>query len=186
MKRFCLVRHGQTDWNLAGRYQGQSDVPLNANGRAQARSLAELLRNQSFFAVYASHLQRAKETAEIIAADVNLTVLLDSRLAEVNQGEWEGQQIDTIKARYTGLWQQRSLDPVSVRPPGGETVAEVARRVHAALDDIADHHLAGPVLIVSHGLALATVICTVRSLPMGQAYLQVPDNATPIWVDWRE
>lgn len=184
MMRFCLVRHGQTDWNLEGRYQGQSDVPLNETGRAQARSLAQQLQGQSFVAAYTSDLRRASETAEIIAADIGLAVTPDPRLREINQGEWEGQLVEDIKARYAGLWEQRVGDPASVRPPGGETVGEVAGRVYAALEDFSRQHTAGPVLIVSHGLSLATVICKVRGIPIGQAYTVIPDNARPLWVDW--
>jgi broad specificity phosphatase PhoE len=186
MTRLCLVRHGQTDWNLEGRYQGQSDVPLNANGRAQARSLAQQLQGQPFIAVYTSSLQRAKDTADLVAAAVHLPVTPEPRLAEINQGEWEGQLINVIKARYAELWRQRTIDPASVRPPGGETVAEVAGRVYAALNDMAHLYPVGPVLVVSHGLALATVICKVRGLPVGQAYTVIPDNAKPLWVDWEE
>ena len=91
-----------------------------------------------------------------------------------------------IKARYAELWQQRTVDPASVRPPGGETVEEVAGRVYAALNDIAHLHPTGLVLIVSHGLALATVICKIRGLPIGQAYTVIPDNAKPLWVDWEK
>ena len=182
--RVCLVRHGQTDWNLEGRYQGQSDVPLNENGRLQARALAQQLQGQYFAAAYTSDLQRASETAGIIAAFIGLTVTPDPRLREINQGEWEGQLVEVIKARFAGLWQQRTVDPASIRPPGGETVEEVAWRVYAVLDDIARQHPAGPVLVVSHGLALATVICKVRGIPIGQAYTVIPDNATPLWVDW--
>lgn len=184
MIRYCLVRHGQTDWNLEGRYQGQSDVPLNENGRLQARTLAQLLQGQNFTAVYTSDLQRARETAEIAAAIFGLTAIPDLRLREIHQGEWEGQLVEVIKALYAGLWQQRSVDPASIRPPGGETVEEVARRVYAALDDIARQHSAGPVLVVSHGLALATVICRVRNISIGQAYTVIPDNAKPLWVEW--
>lgn len=184
MMRFCLVRHGQTDWNLQGRYQGQSDVPLNENGRLQARALARQLQGQYFTAVYTSDLRRARETAEIIAETAGLPVILDPRLREIDQGEWEGQLVEAIKARYTDLWQQRTEDPASVRPPGGETVVEVARRVYAALDDITCQHPDGPVLVVSHGLALATVICKLRSIPVGQAYTVIPDNTIPLWVDW--
>ena len=184
MTRFCLIRHGQTEWNLEGRYTGQSDVPLNQTGRAQADILAQQLHDQSFAAVYSSDLKRAKETADIIATSVHLPVTVEPRLREINQGEWEGQLADVIKAHYAELWQQRNADPACVRPPGGETVGEVAQRVVAMLDDIARIHPNATVLIVSHGLALATVICKVNSIPIGQAYSVIPDNTEPIWVNW--
>lgn len=184
MTRFCLIRHGQTDWNLEGRYQGQSDVGLNEAGRAQARSLARQLQGQSFAAIYSSDLKRAKETAEIIAALHHLPVTVEPRLREINQGEWEGQLVDAIKARYAELWRQRNVDPASVRPPGGETVGEVAKRMYAALDHIARLHPNAAVLIASHGLALATVLCKTRGIPVGQAYEVIPENAGPIWIKW--
>jgi probable phosphoglycerate mutase len=182
--RFCLIRHGQTDWNLEGRYQGQSDVPLNETGRAQAGILAQQLQGQSFAAIYSSDLERARETAEIIAASVHLPVTVEPRLREIDQGEWEGQLVDVIKARYAELWQQRTLDPACVRSPGGETVGEVAQRVVAALDAIARLHPNAAVLIVSHGLALATVICKVHGIPFGKAYSVIPDNTEVVWVNW--
>jgi broad specificity phosphatase PhoE len=184
MTRFCLIRHGQTDWNLEGRYQGQSDVPLNQAGRAQADILARQLQGQSFAAIYSSNLKRAQETAEIIAASVHLPVTVEPRLTEINQGEWEGQLVDIIEARYAELWQQRSVDPACVRPPGGETVGEVAQRVYAALDDIARIYPNATLLIVSHGLALATVLCKVNGIPVGRAYSVIPDNTELIWVNW--
>jgi probable phosphoglycerate mutase len=186
MTKLCLVRHGQTDWNLEGRYQGQSDVPLNENGRLQAHTLAQKLQRHPFAAIYTSDLERARETAEIIATSLNLPVTVDSRLREINQGKWEGQLVVIIKARYADLWQQRSVDPASVRPPGGETVGEVAARVHTALDDIARIHPNASVLVASHGLALATIICNVRGIPVGQAYSFIPDNAKPAWVEWEK
>jgi probable phosphoglycerate mutase len=184
MTRLCLVRHGQTDWNLEGRYHGQSDVPLNQHGREQARQLAQQLLGQIFAAIYASDLWRARETAEIIAQVLHLAVNLDVRLREINQGAWEGQLVEAIKEQYIGLWRERARDPGNVRPPGGETVGEVAERVYAALDDIVKANPEGPVLVCSHGLALATVICRVQNIPTGQAYNIIPDNTTPIWVDW--
>lgn len=184
MTRLCLVRHGQTDWNLEGRYQGQSDVPLNATGRAQAQALADRLAGERFHAIYASDLRRASETAEIIAAVVALPVFLEPRLREIDQGQWEGQLVETIKTRYAELWQQRTVDPARIRPPGGETVGEVAARVYAALDDIAVRYPAGTVLVASHGLSLATVLCRVQEIPVGQAYSLIPGNAEPAWVDW--
>jgi 2,3-bisphosphoglycerate-dependent phosphoglycerate mutase len=84
MTLLWLIRHGQTDWNLEGRYQGQCDAPLNAAGRAQAEALASRLTGQSFAALYSSDLQRARETAEIIGAQLGLFSQCEVRLREIN------------------------------------------------------------------------------------------------------
>ncbi len=186
MTHYCLVRHGQTDWNVIGRYQGQSNVPLNDIGLAQAAAVAENLAqlDQPFSALYSSDLKRTLQTAEAIAAKVNLPIQADTRLREINQGEWEGQLVTVIRERYSQLWQQRETDPANLRPPGGETVAEVAARVHAALDDIAARHPHQRILIVSHGLAIATARCHVEGLPLGRAYERIPENTGVVWVEW--
>jgi alpha-ribazole phosphatase/probable phosphoglycerate mutase len=186
VKRFCLVRHGQTDWNLEGRFQGQSDLPLNQIGRAEARSLAGQLRDQSFMAIFTSDLMRAKETAEIIGEEMGLQVTQEPRLREINQGEWEGQFVEDIIARNAKLWDQRTIDPANFHPPGGESVTEVAERIQVAMRNIAKLYPTGSVLIVSHGLALATIICLERGIPVGEAFKHIPENAIPTWVDWKE
>jgi len=185
MSHLCLIRHGQTDWNLEGRYQGQSDVPLNENGLTQARILIEKLNGQTFNAIYSSDLKRARQTADPVAKALGMEVQIERRLREINQGEWEGVLVEDIKARYAEIWSQRTEDPANVRPPGGETVREVATRVYAALDNIARDHPNGNVLIVSHGLSIATAICRLKNIPVGQAYTVIPDNVQPIWMDWQ-
>ena len=185
MTHLCLIRHGQTDWNLEGRYQGQSDVPLNETGLAQARSLIEKLNGHSFNAIYVSDLKRARQTAAPIAKLLGLEVQIEPRLREINQGKWEGVLVDEIKARYAELWSQRTVDPASVRPPGGETVGEVAERVYAALDDISRLFPNGRVLVVAHGLSIATAICRDKGIPVGRAYTVIPDNVQPVWMDWK-
>ncbi len=184
MTRLILIRHGQTDWNLEGRYQGQSDPPLNQAGREQAAAMARRLAGQPIEAVYASDLQRAAETARIIADALGLEVHLRRGLREINQGAWEGMLFADIQARYGALWAARRRDPTHARPPGGESVAELAERVGAVLDEIARSHPAGPVVVVSHGLALATVLCRLEGLPLTRAYDLIPDNAHPLEVDW--
>ncbi len=184
MTQLCLIRHGETDWNLEGRYQGQSDISLNDNGRVQAHRLAEKLAGESFDAIYTSDLLRARDTALIIAKELALPVFIDARLREIHQGEWEGQNVDTIKSRYADIWEKRKQDPANVRPPGGETVSEVAKRVQSALNDIASGSPSDPVLVVSHGIALATALCKIRDIPIGLAYTMIPDNVEPIWVTW--
>lgn len=185
MTHLCLIRHGQTDWNLEGRYQGQSDVPLNENGLEQARSLAKQLEGNKFTAIYSSDLKRAHQTAEPISRSLGISIRLEPRLREINQGEWEGVLVEEIKARYAKLWSQRTIDPANVRPPGGETVREVATRVYAALDDIDRLFPEGRVLVVSHGLSIATAICRAKNILIGQAYTVIPDNVQPVWMDWK-
>ena len=186
MTKLCLIRHGQTDWNLEGRYQGQSDVSLNATGRAQAQRISQILKQQPFAALYASDLARARETAEIIGEFCALPVRLDPRLREIHQGEWEGQLSTVLQTRYADLWQQRLSDPASARPPGGETIAQVAARAYAALDEIAARHVGQSVIIVSHGLTLSIVICKTQGIAIGQAYNHIPENAQPIWIQWNQ
>jgi broad specificity phosphatase PhoE len=182
--RLILVRHGQTDWNVEGRYQGQADQPLNDIGRGQARALAELLLGTGIRAAYSSDLGRARETADIIAQRIGVGIEVDCRLREVNQGVWEGQLLSEITARYPREWSERDRDPLHSRPPGGESIAEVAARMSAAAADIAQRHLEGPVLVVSHGTALGTLICAARELPLAQARQHIPPNAAPFEVEW--
>ena len=184
MTQLCLIRHGQTDWNLEGRYQGQSDVPLNEKGLEQAKSLIGKLKGQTFASIYTSDLMRAQQTAEPIADLLGIPIQIEPRLREINQGEWEGVLVDDIRARYAKIWSQRTIDPANVRPPGGETVREVATRVYAALDDVARLFPTDNVIIVSHGLSIATAICRDKGIPVGQAYTVIPDNVQPTWMEW--
>src|SRR5215211_8136133 len=97
-----LARHGETDWNREGRFQGWADPPLNDAGRAQAQALAERLREMPFDAVYASDLRRAFETAEIVAASHGVPVTPDPGLREVDIGSWSGLTRAEIEERFPG------------------------------------------------------------------------------------
>jgi alpha-ribazole phosphatase len=184
MTKFWLVRHGQTDWNKEGRWQGQADPPLNVTGRSQALVLAKTLGDQHFEAIYSSDLQRAYETARAIAQPHGLPVLIDLRLREINQGAWEGMLGDEIARRYPSEWAARERDPLHFSPPQGESVVEVASRINAAMDDLASAHAHGPVLVVSHGLALAAIICRANGRPLQDAFDLIPENAHPMVIDW--
>lgn len=182
--RLILVRHGETDWNTAGRYQGQADPPLNAKGRAQAQTLALDLMNSHIDAIYSSDLQRARETAEIVSGKLGLVVTYDRRLREMNLGEWEGLLESEIIAGYPVEWDARAHDPLGSRAPGGESLLELAERLWASANDIGRAHPTDGVLIISHGLALATLLCRARGLPLQQARQLIPDNALPEIVEW--
>ncbi len=179
MTKLVLIRHGETDWNLEGRYQGQSDIPLNANGMLQAKELAEMLRAQHFDAIYSSDLLRARLTAEILARTTGAPLHVDPRLREINQGQWEGMLFSEIRQRYPELIAQRRNDPLSVIPPGGESIEQVRERVLAALKAIVTAHPDGEVAIVSHGLALAIIKVHLSDLPISNVWDQIPENAQP-------
>ena len=179
-----LVRHAQTDWNVEGRYQGQADPPLNTAGRAQAAKLSQELAGLSFTAAYSSDLRRARETAEILAAPRSLAVQVDPRLREIRLGVWEGQLATEIASRYPAEWAERLRDPLNARAPGGEMVAEVARRMAEAATAIAGAQPEGVVLVVSHGVALATLLCQVRGQPLAEAFQAIPYNSHPEMIVW--
>jgi broad specificity phosphatase PhoE len=184
MTRIWMVRHGQTDWNLEGRFQGQADPPLNASGLEQARQLADLLVDAGIQAIYCSDLQRALLTARIIGEKLGMLPQVNRCLREIRLGEWEGMQSEKIKSQYPDLWHRRQLDPLHVPAPGGENLLELSERVWASAGQIAQQHPDGTVLLVSHGVTLACLICRARGLPLEQALHVIPDNAHPILVDW--
>lgn len=152
--RVYLVRHGETDWNAQERAQGQIDVPLNERGRAQARRVAEELKDVPVGAVYSSDLRRAADTAAEIAAVHGLEVRLDPDLREIHQGEWQGLTNSEIAARWPDLWERR----FSARRPGGECPREVLERALGALARVASAHPGEHVVVVSHGATIRWLV----------------------------
>ncbi len=183
MTRFILIRHGETDWNIEGRWQGQADVPLNARGREQAAKLARSLSETSIAAIYSSDLSRARETAERLAQVSGLQVCIDPRLREIHQGEWQGQLFTDIQAKYADEFHQRKKHPMSMAPPGGETAFQVRERVLGAIQDIGHKHLGRTVAIVSHGFAIAVLLAHYQNVPIEQVWDLIPENGT--WQEFR-
>jgi probable phosphoglycerate mutase len=159
--RVLLVRHGQSEWNALGRWQGQADPPLSDLGRAQARAASASLG--ALDAIWASDLQRAAETATIIAAELGIgPVVLDPDLRERDAGEWAGLTRAEIDERYPGYLDPPPADkhtsfgaaPATTtprRPPGWEPDDSVLERARRALHRIAAAVGDGLVLVVTHG-----------------------------------
>lgn len=184
MTTFLLIRHGQTDWNVEGRYTGQADIPLNNTGREQAGEAAAQLRDAPPDVIYSSDLQRARETAEIIAREFTLGVHVDKRLREIDQGDWEGMLFPDIKQRFEREFERQRSDPLNVGPPGGETIGQVWERVVAAADDISHQHPHARVALVSHGLALAMIKARGLGEPVDRIWEIIPPNAQVEGVEW--
>jgi broad specificity phosphatase PhoE len=144
-----LARHGESDWNHSGRWQGLADRPLTELGREQAVALAERLRDTELDAVYSSDLRRARETAEIAAAEHGLGVTALPELREVDVGSWSGLTRDEAQTRFPDGYERwigggEGWDD-------GETYEQLGQRVVAALLRLAIAHDGGRILVVAHG-----------------------------------
>jgi broad specificity phosphatase PhoE len=147
--RILLARHGETDWNAERRWQGHADPPLNELGREQGRALGALLAGRSISAVYGSDLQRARETAEIVAVSLGLPVLIEEQLREVDVGEWSGLTTAEIEERFPGALERRRAGGNGWER--GESFEAMGERIEAALLAIAAAHPGETVLAVTHG-----------------------------------
>ncbi|WP_211298418.1 histidine phosphatase family protein [Kineococcus rhizosphaerae] len=144
----ALVRHGETDWNRDGRLQGRTDIPLNDTGRAQAQALAEQLKSQGWAAITSSPLSRARETAQIIAAELGLELLPPhDDLVERQFGEAEGGTLAELRGRF----------PNGERP-GQEPWDDVVARGAAALRRLRAEHGDVPLVVVAHGTFLRATV----------------------------
>jgi probable phosphoglycerate mutase len=144
-----LARHGETDWNRDGRFQGHADPPLNETGRAQATELAAELADVELAAVYTSSLRRARETAEVVAAARGLEPIAVDALREVDVGSWQGLTRAEIGERFPDQL-ARWLD-YDQGWNDGESYDEMSRRVVSALLELADAHERERILAVTHG-----------------------------------
>ena len=154
-----LWRHGLTTYNLERRFQGQTDVPLNDVGRAQAADAARYLAAMRPSAIYSSDLSRASATADALARLTGLPVLLDKDLRERSGGSWEGLTAVEIAERYP-------VERMTWSPPDGESAIAVADRASAALERIADSTPDGSLaVVVGHGAAMGLAVARLLDVP---------------------
>jgi len=162
-----LLRHGETDWNSEQRIQGNTDISLNANGLNQARQAADYLTRFDIEAIYSSNLSRAYETASIIATKLQKPHFIDKELTEVNMGRWEGSRWDDIKIEYIDYLPKWLNNLENIPAPGGESYGQVQVRVVRAYKRIISKHREDSnILIVSHGIAIKTLIAYILGLSL--------------------
>ncbi|UQY44789.1 2,3-diphosphoglycerate-dependent phosphoglycerate mutase GpmB [Erwinia sp. PK3-005] len=165
MLQVYLVRHGETVWNAARRIQGQSDSALTEKGEQQARQVGERVKSLGITHVISSDLGRTRRTAEIIADACGCSVTLEPRLRELNMGVLEQRPIDTLSEEEEG-WRRTLVNGTeNGRIPEGESMAELAARMHQALNACLDLPAGSRPLLVSHGMALGVLIGTLLGLP---------------------
>lgn len=164
--RICLVRHGETAWNAEHRVQGQTDVPLNALGEAQARAAALALASERFDALYSSDLLRARQTAQPLAERQRMEILLEAGLRERHYGIFETLTYAEVKVKYPEDYAR-----FDAREPGydfrtGESLQDFSRRCIDAFERIAGRHPGQSVLVFTHGGVLDKLYRYVNGLPI--------------------
>lgn len=165
MLQVYLVRHGETVWNAARRIQGQSDSPLTEKGEQQAHQVGERVKSLGITHVIASDLGRTRRTAEIIADACGCEVTLDARLRELDMGCLEQRELDHLTAEEES-WRKALVDGTEGgRIPDGESMQELATRMHAALNALRALPEGSRPLVVSHGMALGALVSTILGLP---------------------
>lgn len=154
-----LVRHGETEWNSGGRFQGQSDVDLSERGLEQAKAVAKRLsETMRIDAIYSSDLKRAHLTALEIAKATGLDVRTSRDLRETDVGQCAGLSYEEIKERFPDYIEARKRDFGRTRFPGGECMADVEERMVRVVREIVQAHPGQNVVVVSHGAALRILV----------------------------
>ena len=178
-----LVRHGETDWNAAGKIQGCTDTPLNARGRAQALALAGRLRGERPQRLYTSPLRRARETAAIVGAELALEPETVEALREISFGEWEGCSWEEIQRRWPREFAWCEGDRLNRAPPGGESYGQLMERappggesygqlMERALPAVEAIRRApgGTAVAVCHSAVIRAVLCALEGMSIGEGY----------------
>lgn len=168
MIKIVLVRHGQTEWNSTGRYQGQSDVPLSAAGLEQADKLAAGFPLDHIDIIYSSDLSRARTTAEKVAARFGLEVHTDDAFRELSFGDWEGLTYDEIVRGWPDAMANFVRHPDRMDIPHGETFAAVQQRAMKRLNELvtAADMQGSTIAVFAHGAVIRTMLAAMLHIPL--------------------
>ncbi|MCS7476286.1 histidine phosphatase family protein [Umezawaea endophytica] len=164
LNRLVLWRHGETDYNATGRWQGHLDSALTETGWNQARFAVPVLTKFAPELVVASDLRRATNTATVFTDAVGIPLRIDERLRETNLGKWQGLTNSEVEAEWPGMIDLWRADP-TIAPPDGETRIEVADRASEVVDDV-DREFDGTVMLCAHGGLISALTGRLLNLPV--------------------
>ncbi len=161
-----LIRHGQTEWNQAHRFQGHLDSPLTPGGVQQVEALAKRLKTIPFDAIYSSDLDRAYQTAKIIANFHGNAIITDKRLRERCYGIFEGLTQSEISEKYPEVYQAYKREAFKFVIPGAESCDKIVERTMSCLNELVEKHSGQRILVVSHGGIIGRFIRIVLGIPL--------------------
>jgi broad specificity phosphatase PhoE len=176
-----LLRHGQTAWNVNGIIQGHAAVPINKRGRQQAEALGKYLRKFSATRLYSSDLVRARLTAEIINATLRLPMTLDSRLRELDAGQWQGLRWDQVRDWDPAGFEEYAGNKRGFRRPNGENYPDLRQRASAALSEYMQRHPNEVVLVMTHGGLIHELLLNLVGIEPPQTVQNA--SFTPLYFD---
>lgn len=174
--RLILVRHGQTEWNAGGRYQGQSNVALSDTGRKQAKFLAERFPVKQLDAIYTSDLDRAKETAECVGEKLCVSVYPEEAFRELSFGDWEGLTYQEISLRWPEEANKLFTAPDELVIPNGETFRELQKRALDKIHLLYEKHIDQTVAVFAHGAINKTILAGLMHIPLHYLWSLRQDN----------
>ncbi len=161
-----ITRHGETEWNVQGRIQGHTDVPLSQRGVEQAQMLSRRLANIRIDAAYASDLSRAAETARVALGERDVPITFTDELREYSKGVFEGLTEAEYRDKYPDLYGPSMENDLDFAPPGGETIRETSARLARIVQMVREAHMDQSALIVGHGGSLRAGVVSLLGLPL--------------------
>jgi len=164
--QIILIRHGETEWNLSGRWQGHADSPLSPRGVSQATALGERMKKEDFKFFYSSDLERAQHTARLVGGPSGWTPTLMESLRERDLGVLEGLTTDEMLVTKPEEYQSFREDGTDYQVPGGESFRQFYNRCSQALEDIAHKHPGKKIGVVTHGGVLGAIFRYVLQIPL--------------------
>jgi phosphoserine phosphatase len=173
MVQFVLIRPGSTDYDVQGRIAGNLDIPLNEQGREQAASAIEFLKDRSLTALYCSAGRSAIEMAELIGSAIKLKPKTLERLENLNHGLWQGMLIEDVKRKQPKVYKQWQEHPENVCPPEGEMLGQVTERVDAVLDKLLRKHRFGTIGLVAAEPLASVIRCWILGGEIGDLWKAV-------------
>jgi broad specificity phosphatase PhoE len=183
--RILLARHGETVFNVEGRWQGQSDSPLTERGLAQARELGRALSTEAIAAVYSSDLGRATQTAQEVATLHGLEVCPDVRLREIDTGGFTHKGAAEIDLEYPGQRAVWAKTPAGMRMPNGETLLEAQTRALAFFAERMPSHADQTIVVISHGGIGQAILVKAMGRAVEELWLKERvDNCQISRIDW--
>ena len=165
--KFFVVRHGETDWNKLGRFQGHTDISLNDRGLSQARETAVASEDWGYTAIYSSPLVRTVQVAEEIAKVTPMLVSQEPGLKELSLGDLEGVTGEEMRNDWPALFAAWRTDPEKMSMPNGESLSELRDRTWQVILDIEQKHSSDDsIVVISHNFAIRSIVNELLGMPL--------------------